>query len=584
MKERYNRKFALFTVLLVLTFLCFNLSWIIFAKNKIHSEDVLYLNEVKESIAHNENFSFLNLLFEGYSPVPKLIPAIFLINGIIPKEEIFLLNLALTLGSAFLISAAIKKIYGTLSASAFIIIFLSFPATTFMSRSLNEQVYMLFFLSLSYYFLIRSENFANKKFSVLYGLSLGLFLLSRQLSIIFCIPQFLHIFLENKKMIRKYLKSHCFPASLTLLFYTLTEGFILVYLPYNLKFYASFCVTVAFLAYLLIKSVKSSFRISNMNYSLMLAFVVSIPWYINMVAKIFIRYLTEDTVTPYLHTIDFIYYAVVFITTHSNLILSIILAFIIIQKVQKERYQKYYWLLIIIPYFIFSMFPVKSTKPTFLFVVPISILASIRFRSLKKVSLILAVAVFGFFMAYNSFPLEHNFQVKFNLPYVLPLFSNITFTDEMPLISKITNNPSFNKEGIIIGKEYQKEDNIYYVAKHIRPNATVAVITESQAISADTLNYYDEDNVRYINLKGCISKHTYGCLEIPEYDYLIMAEYAGTEKEAEYADEINLIEKEFKKTETVKFYEHHEEISVTFSQNKHNFNKTGQLNQPIEET
>ncbi len=578
MKERYNRNIALLAVLFVLIFACFNLLWIIFAKNKIHSEDVLYLNEVKANIEQKKDFSFLNLLYEGYSPVPKLIPAIFLYNGIIPKKEIFFLNLALTLCSAFLISAAIKKIYGTSSASAFIIIFLSFPATTFMSRSLNEQVYMLFFLSLSYYFLIRSENFASLKFSALYGLSLGLFLLSRHLSIIFCLPQLLYIYLENKETIKKYLRSHCLPGLLNMAFYTFTEALIIIYSPYNVKFFASFCFTMVFLAYLILKSSRSSSRISNMNYSLMFAYALSMPWYFNMVARLFVRYLKEDTATPYLHTINFIYYAVVFITVHSNLILSIILAFIILRKVQIDKYMKYYLLLIIIPYFIFSMFPVKSTKPTFLLIIPICILASIGFRNLKKVSLVLAIAVFGFFMIYNSFPIEHNLQVKLNLPYAIPLFSKIIIIDEMPIISKTTYNPTFDKEGIIIEKEeYQKEDNNYYVAKNIRPNATVAVITASQVVSANTLAYYDEDNVRYINLKSCISKHNNECLEIHEYDYLIIAEYAGTEKEAEYADEINIIEQEFKKIETLKFYEYHEEIIVTISQNKHSFNKTGQL-------
>jgi len=430
-KSFFKKNFlAVLIFFVILIFFFLNIIWIMNANNTLLDEDVYFLSFVDGAFRIPEKAMHF-LFFSFYPPVSLFITSFFfLLFGVI-SDKIYLINvlfLVLSLPLLYRVTRyffAKKKIYYILP------IFLGFPAVVFFIRMYYEQMFLLFFYLLSFYFLFKSNKFKNRKYSVLYGISLGLFALTKYTAFPYILPQFIYIFMllkEDLKYVFKIFKSKSFLIKFVLfvLFVFFSALFFSVFYVdiYSEKYMPNitifiFLVSFVILLYLFIRFKKwtKNSKLNNFFDGVSIFFLMSFIWYYPLIFSVFEKYMLQN-INPFFP--PFLNYIFIFILIHANfpiLIISLFLSYFFLSKYKGTEKKVLLISSIVIPYIIFSIFPVKNLQVTFLILVPLSIILTFSLIKIEKRSKLISALILILFMfsgLYYSFPYKLNLDFNLN--------------------------------------------------------------------------------------------------------------------------------------------------------------------------
>ncbi|MBT3720596.1 hypothetical protein HN789_04730 [archaeon] len=409
--RKYPKSIFIFLALLIMLFIISNVYWIISNKEVLTNEEtygltnaVQLLYEEKTDIRFSIDTFDKSFMFETIS---------FFLMLFFQHESVFyFFNLQLALTTLILVYFSVSKIYNKNVATYTLLILLSFPSFTFFTRFYYPQILLLFFNALSIFFLIKSEKFHNKKFSILYGISLGLFLLTKPTAAPYVLSHVIFaIFLNYKNLTFKNIKQLIQKNFILLLFFTLFHT--LSFFSNSIFLYFLIIALIVLFTYLN-KKHKNNFH--NFFLSGFIFISISLMWYIRRTLSILKIYLAPDFNWSYLTQLQSLIFG------QMNLILSIfvfvsILWYLTKLHKTKKLFSNFWIILIFVPLIIFSIFPTKNYYVIFGLILPISIIFSVFLNQTKKSVRRFILFILFFFIIFYSIPhttTTNTFQEKIN--------------------------------------------------------------------------------------------------------------------------------------------------------------------------
>ncbi len=130
----------------------------------------------------------------------------YLFFGLMTKAELIVNSvfLAIILWSIYKIG---YHLYNKKTGLLSVIIFNAFYILQYLSKTTFLEFHISAFIALSFYFLLKTEKFTSKKYSVLLGISTGLAALTKYTFFIYLIPSLIYVFILLKKPTEKKLSN-----------------------------------------------------------------------------------------------------------------------------------------------------------------------------------------------------------------------------------------------------------------------------------------------------------------------------------------------------------------------------------------
>lgn len=184
--------------LISLIFILSNLYWIINDSRPLSAEDMnLVENADYFLISSREGKKLIHSIFErSYPPVvPVLVYYSYLLFGFNDNSPLFvnLIFIPVLIISLYLLG---KEAYSKKVGLVSVFIVLSFSPIIILSRIMYEQFVLISLFSFNLYFFLRTRNFKNRKYTILYAISFALCLLTRYTIFPFLIVPLIYFFLS----------------------------------------------------------------------------------------------------------------------------------------------------------------------------------------------------------------------------------------------------------------------------------------------------------------------------------------------------------------------------------------------------
>lgn len=545
-KKNFNKVYILL-FLLIITLTLVNFDWITKDERPPSLEDLILLGNLPK-LYYNRlyDLELYNKLF--LLPYPPFIPFLILISFKIfgPSfDSALYVNLffwpVLTLSCFFLGKKLYNEKVGLLTA----FILSTLPPIILLSRSTYDQFILVSLVTLNFALFAYTDWFKNRKFSIMYGFSFALCLLTRYTSLPYIIvPPIFFVFFKLdlfKKLfyIKKLFKLKpklnkkdtiiiLMKAIIVLTTLCLTFFFNKFYLN-NILFI--FLVLYFLLVTLIILTKKSI--INNFIDSIIIALILTLPWYtINFISLIrmnltqFNDFILQNTLT----ITDKIFYYIIFLINWQigiiNFLIFIIIIIFLFMKYYKKRKidekDLLFFLIFLIPYIFYTLISLKNWLVTTSLLIPISlIIAKGIFESPKIIKYVFLLIVISGGLFYLLPFQELNRTIAFE--YECLRIDNFPFKDNHYLIIFSKDNDfslefSRNSRFYLLRNEQEIKEIanvIYSIAKnknlketkilflfsddYVYPNCLDYHLTfmdiNSLSFLCDLPNFYDQDQL-----------------------------------------------------------------------------------------
>ncbi len=486
----------------------FNVIWIFNTHSVLIYEDTLLLRDLDsfyQKYVLTRKIDFGEIIYSFYHIVPKLIflPVYLLFGPLL--ETSFLINLFFFNLSLFFLFKTIRLIYSQKTALYSLFFLLALPTNIIITRFLYPVDFLFFFYSLSLYLLIRTEKFAKRGYSILYGIVLGLFGLTKHTAYPYILAQFLFILYENRKSFVDLLKNLWEKRKETLMKLStkLILFLVLVFLEIKSQIFlfhkhnvlsisvsnmlifgqlVLFIIIMWLFLKLIIWSEKK--KINNILDSLSMFFFVNLFWNI---PNLFFRFLqTEDKILLFNHiSFESLSYYFGFFVERNGILLFIITLFLIsyfLFKVEKKEKDVLFTVLIIIPYLFYSVYLGKEYIALLMIFIPLSVIVG---RALSQHNMRKYASIFLFIFLFLAFFYNNPYQTTKNrLPDILGTILGV--------------KEEVHQEGFISRREIYYLDHNKKIFEKIEdslPNnitgtVNILVLGDEVTFNRDVLNHY----------------------------------------------------------------------------------------------
>ena len=289
----------------------------------------------------------------------------------------------------------------------------------YLSRSCLIDVALTALVVMSIYYLLRTENFNNRNYSVIFGILFGIGMLTKWTFLFFLFAPLLLVLVRVVKYLKK---PFIFIIYLTSLIFLIIAGMFLIF-PYNLLIF----IMAVFVGWRLLSVSRENdelfLNIKNIFLSALVAFIISAPWYLYNLIKL-VRHITSNVGQiavaegdpSLLSFSSFLYYFRELSVQIQFIFFVLFLIGIVFFFVKWNKKKTLLVLWLFIPYIIFIFVRNKDPRFTVPYLPAVSIisvawLSMLRNKNLRRViiGLIIVIGIRQFFLfSYNikGFPQE----------------------------------------------------------------------------------------------------------------------------------------------------------------------------------